>query len=153
VSSSAPRHFIPQRKPKPPFKINARDSVWPARCLDPFSTQDAQHSTHCEWGTGPTRQQRRSTQHGRVARKVSHHAHNIKKSVWPLFLDGIIPASRLHDATLPMGCKSTKELPSLTSFLIHSFIASKSMPFGQKCHGTNKQARMYPDTRGQPRLG
>jgi hypothetical protein len=38
-------------------------------------------------------------------------------------------------------------------FLIYSFIASESMSIGQKCHDTDKQAWLYPDTRGLPRLG
>jgi hypothetical protein len=76
---------------------------------------------------------------------VSHHTHDSKNSVWPWDFDPNVSMARRNS--------TPKELPSLASFFIHSFIASKSMPFNQKSHNTDKQARLHPDTWGLPRFG
>jgi hypothetical protein len=85
--------------------------------------------------------------------KASHHAHDIEKSVWPLFLNGVIPTIQQHGVTPHVGHKSVKELQSLASFFTHSFIASENTDFDQKCHDTDRQARLYHGTQGLPQLG
>jgi hypothetical protein len=104
-------------------------------------------------GTEPTCQQCRAAQRGEVARKASHHTHDFKKGVWLLFFNRVIPVSQQHDATLRVGRKSAKVLPSLESFFTHSYVTFESTYFTQKRHNTGMQARMYPVTRGLPRLG
>jgi hypothetical protein len=57
----------------------------------------------------------------------------LKKSLWPLFLDGVTPTSQRHGAIPCVGRKLVKELQLLASFLSHiPFIAPKSMHFWQK---------------------
>jgi hypothetical protein len=103
--------------------LGTRPSRHPS-CATPHSVQV---------GTEPTRQQCQHAWCGEGARKVSHHTHDFKKSVWPLFISGVVPSSQRHGATLRVGCKSTKELPSLTSFsFTHSFNTSESLHFRPK---------------------
>jgi hypothetical protein len=71
-------------------------------------------------GIEPTHQQRRSARLGEAARKAIHHAHDFEKGAWPLFCDGEIPVGQQHGATICVGRKSTKELPSLASFFSHT---------------------------------
>jgi hypothetical protein len=52
-----------------------------------------------------------------------------------------------------MGCKSVKELQAQVSFFTDSFNASKSMYVSQKYHSTDREARLYRTTQGQPILG
>jgi hypothetical protein len=104
-------------------------------------------------GTKPARQQHRSAQGDEAVRKADHHAHDFKKSVWPLFLDGVTPASQWHSAIPHVRRKSVKELQSLASIFMHSFIASESMHFGQMYHDIDRQACMYRVTQGLPGLG
>jgi hypothetical protein len=80
------------------------------------------------------------------SKKVSHHARDFEKSVWPLFLDGVIPTSQRRGATPHVGRKSVKQLQSIVSFFTHSFIASKNTWFGQEYHDTERQTRLYRGT-------
>jgi hypothetical protein len=59
--------------------------------------------------------------HGKTTRKVVHHAHDSKRSVWFLSLrDKEIPTSQRRDGTLHERHKSDKELPFLAFFFFLS---------------------------------
>jgi hypothetical protein len=104
-------------------------------------------------GTEPTREQCRSAWRGEATRKASRHAHDFEKNVWPLFLNRVTLTSQRYIVTSLVGCKSVKELQYLASLFTYSFIASKSTHIGQKCHDTDRQARLYRGTRGLSELG
>jgi hypothetical protein len=89
----------------------------------------------------------------RGSKEGEHHAHDFKKSVWPLFLDGVTPTKQWHGATPHVGHKSVRKLQSLASFFMHSFISSESTQFDQKCHDTDGEARLYRGTWGLSGLG
>jgi hypothetical protein len=79
VSGLTPHYSYYRRKPKRQFGTHTRDNAWHARRLGFFATQTMQCPTQCEWGTEPGRQQCQSTPCGEVARKVGHHAHDLKE--------------------------------------------------------------------------
>jgi hypothetical protein len=104
--------------------------------------------------TESTRQQHQPARRGKAVRKPSRHTHDFEKSVWPLFFSGITPTSQWHGATLCVGPNQAKKFPSLQSFSSHTpLVLSKVCIFSQKCHDTDRQARLYPGARGLPILG
>jgi hypothetical protein len=66
----------------------------------------------------PTRQQRQSTRCSEAARKVSHQADDFKKSVWPLFLDGVTPTGQWHGAVIKV---RGSPIPSIFLHTLHGF--------------------------------
>jgi hypothetical protein len=135
VSSSTPCYLNLREKLKRPFGTHARDSAWYARRLNLFAIQAIQLPTHSAYGPSPHINNADPPSMARhQGRKVSHHAHDFKKDVWPLFSDRVVPTSRHHDTTVCVGHKSARELSSLASFFSHTplfllkvCISSKSM--------------------------
>jgi hypothetical protein len=84
---------------------------------------------------------------------VSHYAHDFEESARPLIFGGAIPISQRRGTTQCAGRKLAKEIQSQASYSRTLFNASASMPIGQKCHDIDRQAHLYPDTQGLPRLG
>jgi hypothetical protein len=79
--------------------------------------------------------------------------HDMKESVQPLVSDGMIPRSQWCIATQHMGQKSGKELLFLASFPHVLFYRLYKYAHRLKCHDTDKQAQLYPSTRGYPGYG
>jgi hypothetical protein len=110
ASISAPRYLYRRGKLKRPFRTHARDSAQHARRLGFFRHPSHTTPHSLRVGIEPACQQRRRTRYAKAARKADQHAHNFKKSVWPFFLDGVIPTSQWNSTTPCVGRKSVKEL-------------------------------------------